>query len=193
MDAASITRGSPDMRAAWDMQCSLRNRVEECLNVALPLAAQYGLDETPLLWVRRYIRGNTPRDAKTVTAARDLVDRIYVRQFGKKPEFTGIFHEEADLKVDQQPAIAGAGTTDVEAQMRQIAEIVGDQNAGAILTIAQRQDWSADRKMQEILRLDQRFAGKDSNQWAMLLGVTASNIRQTGTWKVLHRTTSDEA
>ncbi len=39
--------------------------------------------------------------------------------------------------------------------------------------------------MREILELDRRFAGKDSNEWAKLLGVTSSAVRGYGLWKRL--------
>jgi hypothetical protein len=75
----------------------------------------------------------------------------------------------------------------VEQLMERVAQAVGDENAVKVLTIANRKDWSGERKMEEIIRLDTRFAGKDSNEWATLLGVTAAAVRSYGLWKRLQK------
>ncbi len=63
--------------------------------------------------------------------------------------------------------------------------MVGDENTLAILTIARQEGISGEERMREILELDRRFAGKDSNEWAKLLGVTSSAVRGYGLWKRL--------
>jgi len=47
----------------------------------------------------------------------------------------------------------------IEQQMQRLAQVIGDDNAARILAIAQRSDLFGERKMEEILRLDSRFAG----------------------------------
>jgi hypothetical protein len=74
---------------------------------------------------------------------------------------------------------------EVEQYMERVAQAVGDDNTAAIMAIANRKDWSGERRMREILRLDGRFAGKDSNEWATLLGVSAAAVRGYATWKAL--------
>lgn len=73
----------------------------------------------------------------------------------------------------------------IEKHVERIAEAVGDETTGQILAIAHRTDWSGERKMQEILKLDRRFAGKDSAQWGSLLQVTPDAVRGYATWKRL--------
>jgi len=67
--------------------------------------------------------------------------------------------------------------------MQRVAEAVGDENAVRILAIANRSDLSGERKMEEIIRLDSRFAGKDSVEWGKLIGVSPAAIRGYGLWK----------
>jgi hypothetical protein len=75
----------------------------------------------------------------------------------------------------------------VEQEMERVALAVGDDNAARILAIAQRKDWKGERKMEEILRLDNRFASKDSGEWADLIGVSAAAVRSYRTWKALQQ------
>jgi hypothetical protein len=74
---------------------------------------------------------------------------------------------------------------DSEQHFQRMALAVGDENAVKMMAIASRNDISADEKMQMILKLDKRFVGKDSNDWATLLRITPSAVRQTDTWKSL--------
>jgi hypothetical protein len=76
---------------------------------------------------------------------------------------------------------------DIGQLIERVALAAGDENTVEVLAIAHRQDWSAERKIEEILRLDPRFAGKNSRQWATLLGVTPQAVRQTGIWTELQR------
>jgi hypothetical protein len=72
-----------------------------------------------------------------------------------------------------------------EELMLRMAQAVGDDNAAQILAVAQRKDLTGERKMEQILRMDRRYAGKNSNDWAILLGVKPAAIRQYAIWKGL--------
>jgi hypothetical protein len=72
---------------------------------------------------------------------------------------------------------------DIEQHMQRVAEAVGDENAVRILAIANRSDLSGERKMEELIRLDSRFASKDSVEWGKLIGVSPAAIRGYGLWK----------
>jgi hypothetical protein len=74
---------------------------------------------------------------------------------------------------------------DLEQHMKRIAQAVGDDNTSRILAVAQRTGWSGEQKMEEIVRLDKRFAGKNSTEWGTLLGVSAAAVRGYGLWKRL--------
>jgi hypothetical protein len=76
--------------------------------------------------------------------------------------------------------------------LEQLAVAVGDDNVGRIMAIANRQDWPAERKMEEILRIDSRYVGKDSQEWATLLGVSDAAIRKTAIWKQIRRAQAAE-
>jgi hypothetical protein len=80
----------------------------------------------------------------------------------------------------------------VEQEMERVALAVGDDTAAKIMAIGQRKDWGGEQKMQEILRLDKRFAGKDSVEWGTLVGVSAAAIRGYRTWKLLQTNKGDE-
>src|SRR5262249_46417792 len=76
-----------------------------------------------------------------------------------------------------------AGKPTIEQHMERVALAVGDDNTTKILVIAGRKDWSGERRMEEIIRLDGRYAGKNSNKLATLLGVTPAAVRGYGIWK----------
>jgi hypothetical protein len=78
------------------------------------------------------------------------------------------------LAASATPAEQQAEKTDIEQHMRQVAEAIGDENSARILAITSREDWSGERKMEEILRLDSRFAGKNSSQWGEAGRLTCS-------------------
>jgi hypothetical protein len=92
---------------------------------------------------------------------------------------------ESDVQATKQPTI--------DQHMERIALAVGDENAVRILAIAERKDWSGERKMEEILLVDRRFAGRDSNEWATLLKVSAAAVRGYGVWKGLQRAKKSES
>jgi hypothetical protein len=85
-----------------------------------------------------------------------------------------------------QPA-PGSGTSIEQPDIERIVEAVGDENTLKILASVGRKDLSGDQKMQELIGLDKRFAGKNSSVWAKLLGVTPPAVRSYGTWKELRR------
>jgi hypothetical protein len=98
-------------------------------------------------------------------------------------------------RTTQEPANDDKGTPpngDIAEHMERVAQAIGDDNAVRILAIAHRKDLSGEGKMQEILRVDSRFAGKDSPEWAVLLNVSAAAVRGYGTWKDLQRRKKSE-
>jgi len=99
--------------------------------------------------------------------------------------------EEARAKLRMMLAVqpptdeARPSQPDLEQEFRRVAGVIGDDNAIAILAIAQQQEQSAEERMQKILNLDSRFAGKNSNEWATILGVTPAAVRGYDLWKRL--------
>jgi hypothetical protein len=76
--------------------------------------------------------------------------------------------------------------------MRRVAQAIGDENAARIMAIAQRKDLSGERKMEEILRLDPRFVGRDSSEWGQLIGVKPAAVRGYKLWKLLQKAKQSE-
>ena len=74
-----------------------------------------------------------------------------------------------------------------EQDMVQLIQAIGDDNTAKIIGIAQRKDLSGEEKMKEIVKEDVRFAGKDSNEWSTLLGVSDAAIRGYSFWKELQK------
>jgi hypothetical protein len=75
-------------------------------------------------------------------------------------------------------------TANEETHWRQVLEAVGDDNAIAIINIAQDPTKTVDQKMRDIYGIDKRFLGKTSEEWATLLTVSGPAIRQTDWWKI---------
>ena len=124
---------------------------------------------------------------------RRTVERL-LEHLGKAGRQASIGPEGIEANCNEIEGWFGAQTEhppDAEAQMQQLAQAVGDDTAAEIIAIARRPDWTADCKMSKILGLDQRFEGKDSNDWGTLLKVSAAAIRSTATWKRLHPKSSD--
>lgn len=71
--------------------------------------------------------------------------------------------------------------------MQRIASAVGGPEAKEIMRIAESEN-STDEKMQQILRVDRRWAGKGSPDWATLLRVSEGAVRKSPTWKQLKET-----
>jgi hypothetical protein len=77
-------------------------------------------------------------------------------------------------------------TSNLECYMQRVAEAIGDDNAARILEIAQRDGLSGEQRMKLIVQLDNRFNGKNSEQWGKLLGVSAAAVRGYPYWQELH-------
>lgn len=75
-----------------------------------------------------------------------------------------------------------------ENELRQMLLAMGAEECTLQLwQIARDREKALDDRMREILQLDRRYAGFDSNQWATFLGGSSSAIRQTATWKALQQ------
>jgi hypothetical protein len=81
----------------------------------------------------------------------------------------------------------GAAPPGIEEHMGRLAAVIGDPNAVRILAVVNQDALSGEQKMVEILRIDQRFKAKDSNEWSVLLGVSPPAVRGYDTWKRLQR------
>jgi hypothetical protein len=134
-----------------------------------PQVADCAADVDGLCELWRDLLGRPPRlpSPTNMGEALDLLDQL---------------EEELDRK-----GPAARSNQSIEQHMERIVQAVGDDSTARILAIASRNDWSGERKMQEILRLDNRFAGKDSEDWATLLGVTSAAVRAYPTWKGLRQ------
>jgi hypothetical protein len=73
----------------------------------------------------------------------------------------------------------------LEQHMNRVVQAIGDGNAARILAITNQLDLSGEQKMEEIIRLDNRFAGKNSVEWGKLLGVSPAAVRGYAFWKQL--------
>jgi hypothetical protein len=106
-------------------------------------------------------------------------------------EMTNLFHtaivlyEEKERIPPARPSPKDDGPVSMEQHMQRVVQAVGDNSAILILAIAQRTDLSGEQKMEEMLHLDARFAGKDSAEWGKLLGVRAAAVRGYPLWKRL--------
>jgi hypothetical protein len=73
-------------------------------------------------------------------------------------------------------------TVDVE-WLKAALESVVDENAIAIINVAQDTTRTADQKMRDIYAIDNRVVGWNSPKWARVLRVKDAAIRQTEWWK----------
>jgi hypothetical protein len=64
-----------------------------------------------------------------------------------------------------------------------LLEAVTDENALAIIEVAQDASKSADDRMRAIYAIDNRVVGWRSGKWSKVLRVTAAAVRQTDWWK----------
>jgi hypothetical protein len=96
-----------------------------------------------------------------------------------------ILYEQKERIPPAGPSSTDDGPVSMEQHMQRVVQAVGDSSAIRILAIAQRTDLSGEQKMEEMLRLDSRFAGKDSAEWGKLLGVRAAAVRGYPRWKRL--------
>lgn len=87
-------------------------------------------------------------------------------------DVNGVAHVANDAPVDNEG----------EAIARVLA--VADPSAARIIAVADDGALSVEERMQAICEIDVRFYGKNSPQWATLLGTSASAIRNTHFWRV---------
>ena len=113
--------------------------------------------------------------------------RIMLMEHPEEPEVVLVERSEGlnewyanALKPDDEPA-------NPEQQMEELVRIVGDDVAVQVLAIASRKGPSANRKMEEIISLDIRFAGKNCVEWGSLLGVSSAAIRVCPRWVTLQK------
>jgi len=90
----------------------------------------------------------------------------------------------AKLEGEQQTHAPGE-QSNIEQQMARVVQAIGDDTAAEVLVIANQKHRSGEARMIAILRLDRRFAGKDSVEWGTLLGVRPAAVRGYKTWKLL--------
>ena len=124
------------------------------------------------------VRTLPPRDAiKTVTNALALPLAVAERRLKAMTEASEPAPEKAGEAI-------GA---DVEAQATiRAMEMVGgacDEVSLLVIGVASETQKSVEEKMKAILAIDRRYAGYNSPQWARLLHVSTSAIRQTPLWK----------
>jgi hypothetical protein len=96
-------------------------------------------------------------------------------------------HEHTAAAAPPASAPATPPDEDLGRNMERLAQAVGDDTAVRVLAIVNREDLSGQEKMRLLIRLDQRFKGKDSNQWATLLGVKPQAVRGYDAWKELQQ------
>lgn len=72
-----------------------------------------------------------------------------------------------------------------ESLLQKLAIVIGDDNAAQLVHIHQRTDLTPEEKMNQMLIIDRRLAGKKSPDWAVLLSVSEGRVRQLETWKRL--------
>jgi hypothetical protein len=70
-----------------------------------------------------------------------------------------------------------------EPDLRSVLAAVADDNALAIVAVAQDPERTVDERMRDIYIIDNRAVGWTSGKWAEVLRVTAAAVRQTGWWK----------
>jgi hypothetical protein len=131
------------------------------------------------------IRQQNPDDAQRV---RGCVSGAVVRvgndfeAIAWRPATSGGESPPALIKAVKTAAIEIGATAPSANEFARLAEVIGDENSGQILQIAESKK-SADRRMLEIATVDARFKGKGSAEWSALLKVTDAAIRQTACWK----------
>ena len=71
-----------------------------------------------------------------------------------------------------------------EARLLALLEAVTDDNALAIINVAQDSEKSADERLRTIYTIDNRSLGWSSRKWADVLRVSDAAVRQTDWWKI---------
>jgi hypothetical protein len=115
------------------------------------------------------------------------------RQFSDAPNLVGDAKAAVDelrmWAVKKTAAASKAGDNQQvasAAEVENMLNLVGDEVAVKILTVARRADLTVDERARAILRLDQRYEGYKSPKWADLLKVSEQAIRDAPFWKELH-------
>jgi hypothetical protein len=89
------------------------------------------------------------------------------------------------------PPVENEKEPNLEQRMERFAQVIGDKNAALIMELLNKKDLSGEEKMKEILKLDRRFTGKKSTDWAVILNVSDAAVRGYATWKTLQKPTND--
>ena len=71
--------------------------------------------------------------------------------------------------------------------MERLALAIGDDYSAQIIAIANRENLTGEKKMEEIMSLDRRYASKNSIEWGTLLGVSPAAVRGYTSWKILQK------
>jgi hypothetical protein len=109
----------------------------------------------------------------------DMIDRTRGAPSAEPPQ------SAADESTPKPPAVGSPeteGAADSKAVSAKTIEALLHDEDLEVLEIVQSIE-SADTKMRKICRIDRRFLGHDSEQWAGLLGVTGPAIRRTDFWR----------
>jgi hypothetical protein len=146
-------------------------------NTPIPIADR--IAKTP-----GYCKGCLARDYRFVAQPRMIQDILS----GNHP-FTIEWQPSSAQEILARRELARTAPADqnFEQHIERLAMAVGDDTAARIMAIANNKDWSGERKMEEILRLDQRFAAKTSSEWATMLGVSNAAVRGYSTWKTVRK------
>lgn len=87
---------------------------------------------------------------------------------------------------------AAEKTSNADQLLARLCEVVGDEVTTKVLAMASQKDLSGEQRMAEIIRLDKRFAAKNSVQWGTLLDVTPAAVRGYPSWKRLQAAKKDD-
>jgi len=68
-------------------------------------------------------------------------------------------------------------------EVARLLHLIGDGDGIKVLTIARNESRTAEQRMIELVRMDQRYDGYNSVQWGELLAVDPAAVRQTEFWK----------
>jgi hypothetical protein len=81
------------------------------------------------------------------------------------------------------PAVESTATAQTDVDWKSVIAAVVDENALAIINIAQNTTKTTDQKMRAIYAIDNRALGWDSPKWAQVLRVTDAAIRKCDWWR----------
>jgi hypothetical protein len=97
-----------------------RRRLNKAIERAAPIANASNLDISPLLWLRRYINGEIPRDVEQVRAVQDLVAALTLAATDKLGEHYWL----PELPAEQTAARGADTKTDKQKKLPRNPEIV---------------------------------------------------------------------